>query len=166
MAFSGFLQIEGITGESSDDAHADWIEFEKFHHEVMMPGGSDISGSGGLAGGKADVGDIKITKLYDKSTPAICEFSYSAKEVPTITIELCDAQAGTQFTYMKYTLENCIISGYTQIGDTKGDHNRPLEEISLRFARIKFEYTPRKDDGSADAATTGGWDRGKNIVYA
>ena len=166
MAFSGFINIADVKGESSDTDHPDWIEFESFEHHVLMPGGAGVSASGGLAGGKADCGDFKITKLFDKATPHLCEYVFSAKEPATIEVHTCDTQAGKQFTFMKWVFEDCIISGYRQFGNSSNeDFNRPQEEISFRFARLKWEYTPRDDAGKAGAAEKGGWDRKTNALY-
>ena len=71
MAFDGYLNIEGIPGESTDRMHAAWIEIISFRHEVSQPAGSATSRIGGRTGARVDIQDFMINKVIDKSSPML-----------------------------------------------------------------------------------------------
>ena len=62
MSFDGFCQIQGIKGDSTDSAHAEWIEIQAFSHQVNQNTGGAASAQGTHAGGRADHGDVSIVK--------------------------------------------------------------------------------------------------------
>ncbi|MEO7652407.1 MAG: type VI secretion system tube protein Hcp, partial [Bryobacteraceae bacterium] len=45
--FDTFLKIDGIPGESTDDAHKEWIEVLDFDHEMTQPASATVSSAGG-----------------------------------------------------------------------------------------------------------------------
>lgn len=45
--FDGFVQIEGIAGESSNEKHVDWIEIMDFDLDVSQSVSKTASSSGG-----------------------------------------------------------------------------------------------------------------------
>jgi type VI secretion system secreted protein Hcp len=44
-----------------------------------------------------------------------------------------------------------------------GDQDRLTETVTLNFGKMEVDYTPQKDDGSADAAIHIGWDIATNV---
>ncbi|MBN1764903.1 MAG: type VI secretion system tube protein Hcp [Sedimentisphaerales bacterium] len=158
MAVAGFIKIEGVKGESTDKDHKEWIEVRQFKHTVRMPGGSDVSASGGLAGGKADCGDILFTKFTDTSTPALCVKSFSADKIPQIIIHMCDKTDDKLHVFLTITLDRCIIAGYEQLAEQDSAFNRPIEEVALRFEAITWKYVDR-----SDTAYEQGYDRKQNV---
>lgn len=49
MAVDMFMKIDGVDGESTDDAHKKWIELLSYSHGVSQPT-SGASGTGGVPG--------------------------------------------------------------------------------------------------------------------
>lgn len=162
MAYDGFLKIDGIPGESTDDAHKDWIEVLDYRHDIQQAGGAQVSRAGGRAGARVDIDDFSITKALDKSTPTLAQHCCTGKHIPQVIIELCEA-AGSKHTYMKYTLADVIISAVKAVRKREGlstldeGQSRPLEEIIFKFGTIKWEYTPVDHTGKAGAAAIAGW---------
>jgi type VI secretion system secreted protein Hcp len=68
---------------------------------------------------------------------------------------------GEQQEFYKITLEDVMISSYQAGGS--GNQALPVDQFSLNFAKIDFEYKPQKEDGSLDAGVRGGWDLKKNV---
>ena len=54
--------------------------------------------------------------------------------------------------YLKITMEEIIISSLSTGGS--GGEDRFTENVTLNFANVKLEYTPQKEDGTADAVKT------------
>jgi type VI secretion system secreted protein Hcp len=63
MALDMFCKIDGIDGESTDDAHADWIELLSYSHGVSQPvSGASRSGGRTQVVGRVDVLIFKILR--------------------------------------------------------------------------------------------------------
>jgi len=160
MAVDMFCKIEGIDGESVDHKHKKWIAMEGFNHSVRQPV-SAASGTGGRTGGKADFGDFIITKTIDSSTPLLYLHCSNGKHIPKIEIEFCLA-TGDKHTFMKYTLEDVIVSGVSPAGNSKADGAKPAEQVSFAYGKITWEYTPIDDSGRPGAAVRQGWNLEEN----
>jgi len=160
MSADMFLKIEGIDGESTDDAHDKWIEVLSYSLGVSQPV-SGVSATGGRTGGRADFEDLRITKTIDNSTPDLNIKCASGEHVPKIELELCLA-TGDKHTFMKYTLEDCIVTSISPGGSTGGE-TKPLENVSFAYGKIKWEYTPIDHTGAPGSATDRTWNLEKNV---
>ncbi len=160
MSADMFLKIEGIDGESTDDAHDKWIEVLSYSLGVSQPV-SGVSATGGRTGGRADFQDLSITKTIDNATPDLNIKCASGEHVPTIQLELCLA-TGDKHTFMKYTLEDCIVTSISPGGSSGGD-TKPLENVSFAYGKIKWEYTPIDHTGAPGSATDRTWNLEKNV---
>ena len=69
---------------------------------------------------------------------------------------VCRKAGKEQQEYLKVTLSDILVSSY-QTGGSAGDVV-PMDQISLNFAKVEFEYKPQKADGTLDAAAKAGWD--------
>jgi len=156
MPFDAFLKIEGIPGESTDSKHKDQIEVLSYSWGASQAGAAQISRTGGHSGARADVQDFQIVKVLDKSSPNLFLFCAGGKHIPSVVLELCSA-AGDKHTYMKYTLTDALISAVSPGGSENAEGERPLEQVSFRFAKIELEYTPYDNKGKAQAALKSGW---------
>ena len=156
MAYDGFVQIGGIPGESTDDAHKDWVEIISYGHKIEQPGGSSASRVGGRTGARVDIDDFTIMKVLDKSTPTLALYCCNGSHIPKVVLELCEA-GGEKHLYMKYTLEDVIVSSVKPGGSAAEQLARPVEEISFKFGKIQWEYIPMDHTGKTQAATQSGW---------
>lgn len=158
MSFDGYINIQGIKGDSTDAAHADWIEIQAFSHSVIQSTGGAGSAQGTHAGGRADHKDFNIVKRLDSSSTALFMHCCSAKPIPEIVIELCRAM-GEKTVFMKYTLKDSIVSAVKPSGSSEGEDLIPLEEVSFRYGEIHLEYTPTdpRGGGKTGPAIMGAW---------
>ncbi|MEM1185702.1 MAG: type VI secretion system tube protein Hcp [Planctomycetota bacterium] len=156
MAFDGYLFIEGINGDSTDDAHAEWIEIDGFEHVVQQATGGGGSAQGGHAGGRADHGDFIVHKRLDSSSPALFLHCCKGQSIPEVVVELCRA-VGDKTTFMKYTFQNVIVSQVNPKGEAQGEDLIPSELIGFRYSNVMLEYTPTGTDGSTSASIQAGW---------
>ena len=157
MAYDGFLKLEGIPGESTDALHTGWIEIVSFRHDVSQPAGTATSRVGGRTGARVNVEDFVITKVIDKSTPNLNKYCCDGAHITTATIELCES-GGTKICYMRWTLTDLIISSVKPSGVANEEiFARPIEEVSMNFGRIQWEYIPVDHMGKAAAALMAGW---------
>ena len=151
-----FLKLDGIPGESVDEAHKDEIEIYSFSLGATQTGGT----TGGGGAGRVIFTDISFTKPVDKSSPHLYLLCAQGKHIPTAI--LYGRKAGERPTdYYIIKLTDVLISSVQTSGASGGD--RPTETLSLNYTKIEFSYARQKPDGSLEPPITTGWDIKLNI---
>ncbi len=165
MAVDYYLKIDGIKGESEDDKHKDEIEIIDFEWSEQQ--NSNFAQGGGGGGGKVKMENFKFRTFLNSASPALMQCCAEGKHIKDATFT-CRKAGGGQKDYYKVTMEEIIVAschisggnGNIQEGGYVEGH--PVEEITLNFGKIKWEYHPQKADGSLNSAKTGGYDLKKN----
>jgi len=162
MASAVFLKITtpDVAGESTDDKHPGEIELLSFGHGLTMAmGPRSTAGSATIQ--KASHQDISLMKYVDKSTPelqkGICLGTHYGQAV--ISINKTDG-AGGMIPYLVYTLNDVVISSSQVSGDGQ---SLPIESVTLNYGKVKWEYAPTNQDGTASGTVPFTWDVEKNI---
>jgi type VI secretion system secreted protein Hcp len=159
MAVDMFLEIDGIKGESKDDAHKEKIDILAWSWGLSQSGSMHIGGGGGA--GKVSVQDISFTKYIDKASPSLFLFCCTGKHIATATLIV--RKAGDKpVEYLKIELEGVLISSVSMGGS--GGEDRLTENFSLNFAKVTHKYTPQQADGTADAEMEAGFNIEENIA--
>ena len=162
MAFDAFLQIDGIPGESTDDAHADWIEVQSFSVGITQTTSGSASSGGGASAERADFQDFSIVKALDKASPKLAIACADGTHISEIILELCRA-GGDKLKYMEYKLTDCIVSSWQASGSAEGVEALPSEDVFFNYGKIDLTYTQQKRaDGSGGGNVAGGWNRETN----
>lgn len=131
-----FLNVDGISGESLDAKHPDWIDVISFSHGISQPSsGTGIS----RTAERSTHEDFIITKELDKSSPKLALACCNGGHITEVIIEVC--RADTSEKYMRYTLTDVIVASISQNGASQDAEARPIEEVSLRYGRIDWSYT-------------------------
>jgi type VI secretion system secreted protein Hcp len=156
-----FIKIGDIAGESKDAAHAGEVDVLAWSWGLSQSGTMHAGGGGGS--GKCHVQDLNVTKWVDKASPNLLAFCASGKQFPTAKLTVRKA-GHTPLEYIIMTFADVIITSVSTGGS--GGEDRLTENVSLNFAKVKFEYTAQKQDGSADGgAIPMGWDIPGNIPW-
>jgi len=154
MEFEGFIKLDGIPGESTDDKHKEWIELVSFGHSIVQPVSQTKSSSGGASAARSQHGDFQFSKLIDKASPKIYEYCSSGKHLKEATVEFSRA-GGDKVKFMEIKMEQVMISSVQQ----GGGGGFPSESVTLNYGKIKWTYTQQKRaDGSGGGNVSGGWD--------
>lgn len=160
MAIDVYLQIDGIKGESADEAHPGWIECTTVHFGVAQPKSATASTGGGHTAERVDVKDILLTKQADLSSPLLLQSCASGKTIPKATFEFMRADAnGTRVKYFAIELENVLV-GLVTPGVKPG--TILAENVCLKFSKVRWMYTQQKISGGTGGSTAGGWDLATN----
>jgi type VI secretion system secreted protein Hcp len=153
-ADSVFLKLDNIEGESTAVGHEKEIVLLSYTQSFTRAGGS---GGGGAAAGKADCGAITVTKLLDRSSPALMGAVMSGQVIPNGVITF--RKEGKQpLEYYKVTLTNVLIQSISQTDASPTDPTTVLEQISMSAGRFKFEYVTQGATGQAQGGLTFSWD--------
>ncbi len=152
-SFDAFLEIEGIEGESEYKPGA----IEILSYSWGMSNSSASSSGGGMGSGKVSIQDFHFVKRCDKSSPLLIDRCCSGTHFPSVVLTLvhtpdppADGTPGYS-QYMRYTLEDCLISSFS-IGGSSSGEPVPAEELSLNFTKITFEYM-RTGSNPAEASS-------------
>lgn len=160
MAIDVYLQIDGIKGESSDNAHKDWIECTAVNFEVLQPRSATASSAGGHTAERCEHKDIVVTKLADLATPLLLEQCSMGKTIPKAKFDFMRADAdGKRVTYFNIELENVLISG---VAPHVVEGNIMTESLSIKYSKVKWKYVQQKVSGGTGGNTAGGWDLSAN----
>jgi len=158
MAVDMFIKLDKVQGESVDADHKTEIDVLAWSWGVSNSGSTHMGGGGGS--GKANVQDLSFTKYVDKASPTLLLFCCNGKHVDHATLTV--RKAGEKpLEYIKIKLEEIIISSVSTGGS--GGQDRLTENVTLNFAKVHFDYTPQKPDGSGDAAIPMGWNIAENV---
>lgn len=151
-----FLCIDGIKGESHDAAMQSkgCIDIESFSWGVSQGGTFGFGGGGGA--GRALAQDFHFVMKVNKASPDLMLACASGKHFPGATLILRKA-GGKQEVYATFKLTDLLVSSF-QTGGTTGSELLPIDQISLNFSRIEWEYRMQKPDGTPDAPVKGGYD--------
>src|SRR3546814_12868560 len=107
-------------------------------------------GAGGPGGGdgpgKAGFIDINCAKQGDKSSPKLGKAAAEGEHSKEVVLTGRKASGkGGQVEYLKVTMNDVMVSSY-QTGGSSGASSIPMDQFSLNFVKIKYEYMPQKPD--------------------
>ena len=138
MAVNAYLIIEGIEGQSTSRKKA--IDIYSFQFGASLPTSFSQS-TGESRAGRADFGDVTVSKAVDKTSPILFQHCVSGNFFNKVEI-VYDKPMGTkQEDYFKIEMQDAVISSISLAG---GNEN-PTESLSFAFKKIKVSYNPEKD---------------------
>ncbi|WP_152051599.1 Hcp family type VI secretion system effector [Tautonia marina] len=148
-----FLKLDGIDGESQDDKHKNEIEVQSWSWGETNSG--DASHGAGMGAGKVSMQDFHFVMQVNKSSPKLMEACATGKHIKEATLT-CRKAGETAQEYLKIKFSDLLVSSY-QTGGSSGDVI-PVDQISLNFSKIEYEYKEQKPDGSLGGAVKAGYD--------
>jgi type VI secretion system secreted protein Hcp len=151
-----FLKLTGIKGESTDAQHKNEIVLLSYSQSFTQPASA--------GGGIANCGVVKVTKVIDRSSPALIGAVLTARNIPTAVITFRNSGAAP-FEYYKVTLTDVVIQAITQTDASPTDSTTILEQISIIGTTFKFEYTLPTATGSPGVPVVFAWDCAKNMSF-
>jgi type VI secretion system secreted protein Hcp len=158
MAVDMFIQVGALKGESKDSKHKGKTDVLAWSWGMSNSGSAHVGGGAGA--GKVNVQDLSFTKYIDKTSTDLMLAACNGKHFPDA--QLIVRKAGEKpVEYLKIKLTDVLITSVTTGGS--GGEDRLTENVTLNFAKVKVEYTPQKQDGSADATLSMGWDIAGNV---
>ncbi len=137
-----FLQLPGITGESTDMKHKDWIALESVSFGVTNAAASGSGASTRSSSSRTSSRDIQITKLNDRSSAELMQAAANGKHFATAEIDV-----GTT----RYLLKEVIVASVQQTGHGSGG-GEPTEHLTLVYESIQIIYPPKPGTTAAAGA--------------
>ena len=132
-----YMKYDGINGNVTADGYANHIAL----NSVSFGVGRGISmEAGNLTNREATrptISEVSITKFADTSVTSLFKESVTGSAGKTVVIKLVRTGGDKVQEYMNYTLENCLVSGFSISADAEGE---PVESITLSFSKIMISY--------------------------
>jgi len=139
-----YMKFDGVDGESTDNAHRDWIDLQSFQYGISKPS----SGAGGMSRSRSYVTtyDVTITKQFDKSSPKLMEALTAGSMFNTVQLEFTRIYPdGGDAVYLRYEFRDVQITSYRV--SMSSEDSAPLEEISFNYGKITVTYTEIDETG-------------------
>ncbi|WP_299362936.1 type VI secretion system tube protein Hcp [uncultured Paracoccus sp.] len=148
MAFTGYLKIEGIDGESRRADHEG--EIDVWGVGLTATQKSSAATGSGRVRGRATVSDLTLRKWYDAASPYLALACMQGKAFKEIIFTARKDSGEAHLDYLTITMSNCLISGYEmeQASPTEDAGDMISEEIGISFEKIKIKYVLQADDHS------------------
>lgn len=153
MATNMFIRIGEIKGESHDSRHKDEIEVVSWAWGLTR---SAPASSGGGAAGRASFRDLTFAHLIDRASPSLMLACASAQRLRDARLTVRRPGTTTPEEYLLISLADVVVTSVQSSGTEAA--GSLLEEVSLNFARVDFEYRRQMPDGSLDAGVHFKWD--------
>ena len=149
-----FLKIDGIEGESQDSKHKGEIEIESWSFGEVQTG--TASHGGGLGAGKVQMQDFNFVMKVNKASPKLFLACARGDHIKSAVLT-CRKAGKDQQEYLKVTFSDILVSSFQTSGAASSDM-LPMDQISLNFSKIEFEYREQKPDGTLGGAIKAWYD--------
>jgi type VI secretion system secreted protein Hcp len=150
-----FLKFEGnFEGESQDSKHKGEIDIESWSWGETNAG--THSGGGGGGAGKVVMQDFHFVMRVNKASPKLMLACADGEHIKKATLT-CRKAGKEQQEFFIIKMSDLLVSSYQTGGSGHGDVV-PMEQISLNYSKIEFEYKEQKTDGSVGPSVKTGWD--------
>ena len=110
------LEIDGIKGESRDAKHPGTIEISSWSWGCSNP--SSVGGGGGGTG-KVSFQDFHFSTNIGKASPQLLVACATGQHIKKAVL-FVRKSGNDQQDYYKVTLEDCLISSFSQAGSSSG----------------------------------------------
>jgi type VI secretion system secreted protein Hcp len=154
MAVDYFLKIKGIEGESHDHKHKNEIDVQSFSWGETQTG--THAGGGGGGAGKVSMQDFHFVMKHNKASPKLMLACANGEHIGEALLT-CRKAGKEQQEFMKIKFYELLVSSYQTGGSSSGDEI-PMDQISLNYAKIEYEYKEQAADGTLGGPIKAGYD--------
>ena len=165
MALDMFLDLDGIKGESRDQAYKGKIDILDWKWGASNAGSAHVGG--GIGSGKANFRDVVIRKYLDLSSAKLLESVSLGTHFKQAKIIVRKSGGKQSLEYCTVTLDEVMVTDYEfggeglrdvsattgdgkfrETGARSGGQDRLEETVTLTFARFEVKYQAQDKAGS------------------
>jgi type VI secretion system secreted protein Hcp len=140
MAVNAYLVIQDRPGPST--SRTDAIDVLSFSFGATM---QHVIGSGSSGGesraGRANVSDLNIMKVLDKTSPLLFDDCVTGNVLLKVELFYDKPTGDAQADYFKIELDEALITSI----QLSGSSENPTESLSFAFSKVKVSYAPEED---------------------
>ena len=115
-----YLEYDGIKGNVTVDGYKDHIEVLSVQFGVGRGISMEAGNLSNRESTRPSLSEISLTKVADNSVTAIFKEAVTVSEGKKVSIKFVRRGADKVQEYMSYTLEDCIVSGYSISAESEG----------------------------------------------
>ena len=171
MAVEIFLKIgdgtsaNGIPGDSTDNVHKGEISIIAYYWGETVNGGRAAGAAAGPGGGAGKVAlqDFRFSAYVGLASQGLFSACATGKHFSTAVLNV--RKAGTTTDFLRVTLADVFVSSF-QMGNNLldagtysplvGAASAPIDQFSLNFGKINFQYAAQGVTGAGGQLGTGG----------
>jgi type VI secretion system secreted protein Hcp len=139
------LQLAGVTGESSDAKHKDFIDLVSWSWSMLSP--TDVST--GHPHAKTKIEHFKIVKRADRSSPVLIQYLQQNVIVKTGKMIVRKAGGPDALPYYEIDFKNLRVTSFS----TQTDNEQVVETVTFAFETATFRYIPQSEAGGKGGGT-------------
>jgi len=132
-----YIEWEGIKGNVTADGYKDHLAVDSFSFGVGRSLTMEVGNCANREASRPAFSEITLTKPADNSCTSIFQEATSVSEGKKVVAKFVQTGSDKVTEYMTYTLDKCLVSGYTVSASSEGD---PIESISISFCSIEVNY--------------------------
>jgi type VI secretion system secreted protein Hcp len=137
VAEKWFLKIDGIEGDSTDDAHPGQIDVVSWSWGATNTWSSGSGGGGGA--GRATFQDFQFVARISKASPKLFLSCATGTHHKAATLSGVRSAAKAKGDFLTYKLTDVQVTSVHH-GDSEADV--PVEQFSLDYGRFEISFTP------------------------
>ena len=112
--------------------------------------------AGGIGAGRVTMQDFHFAMHVNKASPKLFQACASGMRIRNAILSM-RLSGDNPIDFLKWTFTDVTIASF-QTAASVPPGELPIDQVSLRFAKIETEYTPMNRDGTPGAPIKAGWD--------
>jgi type VI secretion system secreted protein Hcp len=161
MSYQYFLKVDGILGEATAVTHKDEIEVMSVNWGLSN---STVVTMGATGTGKAQFNDLSVAGYFGKAGPKLMLACAKGQHLKLATLSgMVSSGGGKPLDVLRIVFTDVVFSQYNIAG---GGDDRPMETLSLSYAKVQVTYQGVSPTGAAVPPVSAGWDLMKNAALA
>ncbi|MDH5354104.1 MAG: type VI secretion system tube protein Hcp [Gammaproteobacteria bacterium] len=133
-----YLEYQGIKGNVTAEGYKDHIAVQSVQFGIGRGISMEAGNLSNRESTRPSLSEINLTKVADNSVTAIFKEAVTGSAGKKVVVKFVRTGADKVQEYMDYTLEDCLVSGYSLSADSESE---PLEQITLSYAKIMINYS-------------------------
>ena len=133
-----YLEYQGIKGNVTAVGYKDHIAVQSVQFGIGRGISMEAGNLSNRESTRPSLSEINLTKVADNSVTAIFKEAVTGSAGKKVVVKFVRTGADKVQEYMDYTLEDCLVSGYSLSADSESE---PLEQITLSYAKIMINYS-------------------------
>jgi Type VI secretion system effector, Hcp len=91
QGFEGFLRIDGVKGESTDQRYRDWIAVTAVGWGHQLPVTTSRADGGGAAASRVHFQPVTVSKFVDSASPVLAQMAADGRAIRQVFLDLVTA---------------------------------------------------------------------------
>jgi type VI secretion system secreted protein Hcp len=143
------LWIEGVSGESADARHKEWIVGVAYRQSLQRPTAAD----------EGRQPTFEIEKNLDRASPALYLAVHIGRVFGKVIVEVCRGTEQSE-RFLRIEMNDAVVTEVRQTAAASSGCSRPTETLVFEYQRIQWTYTKlRQPDALREGNTSSAWTR-------